>query len=87
MVDLNQHKLELDYPCQWKYKVVTRCESDIDCIIKEILDEREHNLSASKQSSKGKFNSHNLELTVHSDEDRTDIYKMLGDHKDIKMVV
>jgi len=87
MIDLNQHKLELDYPCIWKYKVVTKCDSDINCIIKEILCEREHKIAPSKKSSKGKFHSHNLELTVHNDDDRKNIYKLLGDHKHIKMVV
>ena len=87
MIDLNQHKLELDYPCNWQYKVVTRCEQDINCIIKEVLDEREHGIKPSKTSSKGKFNSHTLEMLVHNEDDRKEIYKLLGDHEHIKMVV
>ena len=87
MIDLNQYKLELDYPCIWKYKVVIKCDSDIKDIIQEILCEREHTVLPSKKSSKGKFTSHNIELTVHNDDDRKEIYKLLGDHKHIKMVV
>ena len=42
MIDLNKHKLELDYPCDWKYKVVIRHEQDIHDIIKEILEDRNY---------------------------------------------
>ena len=87
MTDLNQHKLELDYPCDWKYKVVIRKEQNIKQILKEVLDERKHGVKPSKQSSKGKFTSHSLEMEVHNDEDRKNIYKLLGEHEHIKMVV
>ncbi len=87
MVDLNQHKLELDYPCSWQYKVVIRCEEDINCIIKEVLEDRKHGIKPSKKSSKGKFSSHTLEMEVKDEEDRKNIYKLLGDHQHIKMVV
>ena len=87
MIDLNQHKLELDYPCDWEYKVVIRCENDIKCIIKEVLEDRKHGIKPSKTSSKGKFKSFTLEMMVHNEEDRKDIYKLLGDHEHIKMVV
>ncbi|MEA2049692.1 MAG: DUF493 domain-containing protein [Campylobacterota bacterium] len=87
MIDLSKHKLELDYPCDWEYKVVTRCEQDINCIIKEVLNERKHGIKPSKKSTKGKFNSHTLQLEVHNEEDRKNIYKLLGEHQHIKMVV
>ena len=87
MIDLNNHKLELDYPCLWSYKIVIKHEHNGNKIAKEILNERTHTVTKSKVSSKGKFKSYNLELEVHSDDDRTTIHKLLGDHKHIKMVV
>ena len=87
MIDLNDHKLELEYPCDWQYKVVIRHEQDIKSIIKDVLEDRKHGIKPSKTSSKGKFTSHTLEMEVHSDEDRTNIYKLLGAHQHIKMVV
>ena len=87
MIDLNEHKLELDYPCSWKYKLVIRHEQDIKNIIKEVLDQREHGIKPSKVSTKGKFKSYTLELLVHNDEDRKGLYQVLGDHEHIKMVV
>jgi putative lipoic acid-binding regulatory protein len=38
-------------------------------------------------SSKGKFKSYNLEIIVTSDEDRTNFHKVIGEHKQVKMVV
>ena len=87
MIDLNNHKLELEYPCKWEYKVVIKSEKNISPITKEIFEMREHIVKESKTSSKGRFSSYNIKLTVTSDEDRTSIYKILHAHKDIKMVV
>jgi putative lipoic acid-binding regulatory protein len=87
MIDLNNHKLELNYPCAWEYKVVIRSEQNINPIIKEILDTREHTIAKSKSSSKGKFESFTLKLTVTNEDDRKNIYKVLGEHQHIKMVV
>ena len=87
MTDLSQHKLELDYPCNWEYKVVIRQEQTIKEIIKEVLEEREHNIKPSKTSAKGKFKSFTLETLVHNEDDRQEIYRMLSAHEHIKMVV
>ncbi len=87
MIDLNQHTLELDYPCSWEYKIVIRHEQTIEEIIKEVLDEREHNIKPSKKSAGGKFKSYTLEMLVHNEDDRKELYKILGDHEHIKMVL
>jgi uncharacterized protein len=87
MIDLNQYKLELDYPCNWSYKIVIRQEQDITDIIKELLEERKHDIKASKTSSQGKFKSFNLDLVVHNEEDRKSLYQLLDGHEHIKMVM
>lgn len=87
MIDLNQHKLELDYPCNWTYKLVIRHEQDIVKIVKEVLDQREHGIKPSKTSKEGKFKSYSLDLIVEDEEDRKSLYQLLGDHEHIKMVV
>jgi len=87
MIDLNQHKLELDYPCSWKYKLVIRKEHNMNKIIKEILEDRKHGIKPSKVSKEGKFKSYTLDLIVEDEEDRKALYQILGDHEHIKMVV
>ncbi|MGB3750802.1 MAG: DUF493 domain-containing protein [Arcobacteraceae bacterium] len=87
MIDLNEHKLELDYPCNWTYKLVIRQEHNMNKIIKEVLEDREHGIKPSKTSKEGKFKSYALELIVEDEEDRKNLYKILGDHEHIKMIV
>ncbi len=87
MTDLNDHKLELDYPCSWEYKIVIRHEQTIEEIIEEVLDQRHHNIKPSKKSTGGKFKSYTLEMLVHNEDDRKELYKILGDHEHIKMVL
>ncbi|WP_072682733.1 DUF493 domain-containing protein [Arcobacter sp. LA11] len=87
MIDLNQHKLELDYPCSWKYKIVILETVNVKNISKDIFGEREHSVKESKVSKKGKFKSYSIELIVHNEDDRKEIYRVLGEHKEIKMVL
>lgn len=87
MVDLSQHKLELDYPCNWIYKVVVLESTNIKEVIQEVILEREHNVKESNVSTKGKFKSYTLDLIVHNDDDRKTIYELLGKHSSIKMVL
>jgi len=87
MIDLNQHKLELDYPCSWKYKIVILETINVKNISKDVFGEREHSVKESKVSKKGKFKSYTIELLVHNDDDRKEIYKVLGEHTEIKMVL
>ncbi len=86
MIDLNKHKLELDYPCSWSYKLIVLETVNITKTVKEVV-KKEHTVIESKSSKKGKFKSYNLDLIVHSEDERKEYHKVLGDHKDIKMVL
>ena len=87
MIDLSKEKLELDYPCNWSYKLVVLESININVTVKEVVSKREHKIIESKSSSKGKFKSYNLELLVHNEDDRKTLYEVLGKHDDIKMVL
>ena len=87
MIDLNQHKLRLEYPCSWKYKIVILESIKVKHISTDIFGQREHSITKSKVSKKGKFQSFTIELIVHNDDDRKEIHRLLGEHKDIKMVL
>lgn len=87
MVDLSKETLELNYPCNWIYKIVVKEEIKIKKVVKEVVLEREHSVKESKVSKKGKYKSYSLELLVHNEDDRKELYKLLGDHEDIKMVI
>jgi len=87
MISLNNKKLELDYPCSWEYKLIVLENCNIKKCVKDILLERKYNLKLSKTSSKGKFKSYTLQMIVHNEDDRKEIFSLLGEHKDIKMVL
>jgi len=87
MIDLNKHKLELNYPCLWKYKVVLLETTKIKNILKDIFGQREHLMKESNVSKKGKYKSYSIELIVHNEDDRKELYELLGSHDEIKMVL
>lgn len=87
MIDLSKEKLELDYPCSWEYKLVVLEDINIKKTVKEVIFEREHKVRESKVSSKGKYKSYTLEMLVHNEDDRKEIFKLLGEHSDIKMII
>lgn len=87
MIDLSKEKLELDYPCNWTYKLVVLEKINIKKTVKEVVLQREHIVVESKSSSNGKFKSYSLELLVHNEDDRKTLFEVLGEHDDIKMVL
>ena len=89
MVNINEldRKLELEYPCNWRYKVIGEEREKLEQAIRDVILEREHKLEHSKASSKGKYISLNLDLLVHNEDDRQFIYEALKAHQHVKMVL
>ncbi len=84
--DENQ-KLELEYPCNWKYKIVGAERKALETAIHSVILERTHTLEHSNTSKTGKYVSLNLDLIVHNEDDRTFIFEALKAHEDVKMVL
>jgi len=82
-----EQKLQLDYPCNWSYKVVGEEREKLENAIREVVLEREHSICHSNTSSGGKYISLNLELLVHNEDDRQFIYEALKAHQHIRMVL
>lgn len=80
-------KLELTYPCSWAYKLIAGEKEALEKAIHDVILEREHKLTHSKNSKGGKYVSMNLELLVHNEDDRNFIYEALKAHQNIKMVL
>lgn len=87
ILNAREEKLELVYPCSWSYKVIALEVEMLQKAIKDIIDEREHKLTHSKNSKSGKYISMNLDMLVHNEDDRNFIYQALKAHKNIKMVL
>jgi putative lipoic acid-binding regulatory protein len=87
MINLDEHILDLDYPCNWKYKLITKCDVEIKHIMNDTLGKREHNVAKSNTSKKGKFTSYEVELIVHNEDDRKELHRIFHKHNDVKMIV
>ncbi|MDD2653230.1 MAG: DUF493 domain-containing protein [Sulfurimonas sp.] len=80
-------KLELTYPCSWSYKLIASEVEALKQAIRDVISEREHKLTHSKNSKGGKYISMNLDMLVHNEDDRNFIYEALKAHQHIKMVL
>ncbi len=80
-------KLELEYPCSWKYKIIGAERKKLEEAIHSVILERAHTLKHSNVSKTGKYVSLNLDLIVQNEDERTFLFEALKAHQDIKMVL
>lgn len=80
-------KPNIEYPCNWDYKIIG---TDVDEIIKAIeliADGMEYEISSSKVSSNGNYFSLNLKVFVTSEVIRDIIFSKLVTNEFVKMVL
>jgi putative lipoic acid-binding regulatory protein len=87
IINDSKEKLELEYPCNWTYKVIGKEREVLEQAVRDVICERTHTLEHSNQSCSGKYLSMNLDLLVHNEEDRNFLYEALKAHQNIKMVL
>ena len=80
-------KVQIEYPCEWKYKVIGEERELIEEAVKSIMGERPYSCTFSKTSNKGSYHSYELKALVHNEDDRTEIFRQLKKHDDLKMVL
>lgn len=87
MIDLNEHKVLIEYPCRWNYKVVGEDKFELKReIAKEIL-KHDFEITSSKASKNGKFVSLNVDVEVTSDKQREEIYANLSNLKCVLQII
>ena len=87
IINDSEQKLELAYPCSWCYKLIGHEKEAIEQAIRDVILEREHNLTHSNVSKTGKYVSMNLDLVIQNEDERNFIYEALKAHQHIKMVL
>ncbi len=87
IINDSEKKLELEYPCSWRYKLIGHEKEAIEKAIRDVILEREHDLEHSNASKSGKYVSMNLDLVVTNEDERQFIYEALKAHQNIKMVL
>ncbi len=78
--------LNLDYPCDWTYKIVGRDEEAMQLAVSMVLD-REYRLNPSNRSRTGKYLSLEIVLEVRDEDDRRGVGQALHDRDEILFVI
>ena len=87
IINGKEEELQLTYPCNWNYKIFTANYDEVDSIVKCIVQERTFSMKYSHTSKKGTYKSYDVELLVHNEEDRLELFALFKNHTDIKMVL
>lgn len=76
---------EIDYPCEWRYKILGREEEELREAVDEVV-EIDYTLTPSNRSKGGKYLSLELVLTVRTEEERRGIGQRLHAHASVLFV-
>jgi uncharacterized protein len=80
-------KVEVDYPCDWPYKVIGRNDDRLEGSIHEALVDVEYRLNESKRSSAGSYVSFEVVASVRDERQRYWIYNRLRSLPSVKVVL
>jgi len=83
----NMCKAQVEYPCQWLYKVIGFDQEKLHQALLEIISNSSSEISLSNSSRTGKYHCLNCEVTVQSEEERNSIYLALKAHPLVKIVL
>lgn len=87
ILDSNSKKPNIQYPCNWDYKVIGTDVDEMIKVIEATVEGMEFNISSSNVSSKGKYFSLNLKVFVSSETIRDIIFTKLETSEFVKMVL
>ncbi len=89
MVNLNNidEKVEIEYPTEWRYKVIGESEDSLRRAIDEVLESKEYKLKHSNKSRNGKFISLQASLIVESQDERDSIFVNLKSRAEVRVVI
>lgn len=87
ILDSNSKKPDIEYPCNWDYKIIGTDVDQMISVIEKTVAGMEYNISSSNVSSKGKYFSLNLKVFVTSEAIRNIIFEKLESSDYVKIVI
>ncbi len=91
MTGSSNQKPQIQYPCDWGFKVIGMREESVRDAIMECmegcLEDRRFEVGGSRQSGGGKYVSVSLMVRVESEEERNTLFQALADHEEIRIVI
>jgi putative lipoic acid-binding regulatory protein len=85
--DSCQTKPEINYPCQWGYKIIGRDTEALKACISGVMGDKEHLVAPGNVSKTGKFHTFNISCEVEDEEERNRLFQAFGEHDAVKMVI
>lgn len=85
--EINNKTPQIQYPSMWQYRIIVEKNIDINGVAQDILKGKEHKLSLSNESKKGKYLSYNLQTLVANEDERKALFDLFKTHKMTKFVL
>jgi len=82
----DSEEANIDYPCEWVYKVIGSGKEPVHNAIESIIQDSEFQINASNISKTGKYQSFDVKVMVGDEAYRNKIYQAFKEHDDIKFV-
>ena len=79
--------LEIEYPCEWRYRLIGRSAEGVRAAVEAAVGERPHRLEPGHESRGGRYVSLTLTMTVESEAARLAIYHRLSEADAVRMVL
>ncbi len=86
ILDENSKRPEIEYPCNWDYKIIGTDVSEMIKVIEEAVGDLTYDLSPSNISKKGNYFSLNLTVYVPSEIVRDLIFRKVSSSAFVKIV-
>jgi putative lipoic acid-binding regulatory protein len=83
---INNQEVNIEYPCEWLYKVIGRDKESVHNAVAGIIQDREFHVNDSNTSKTGKYQSFDVKVVVSDEAYRNNVYQALKGHDDIKFV-
>lgn len=84
---INGCKPNIDYPCQWHYRLIGEDRSAIMEAIHSTVDVGICVITEGNASSGGRYLSLNLEIRVDNEAERLRLYQVFSNHPAIRVVI
>ena len=87
ILDSNSKKPNIEYPCDWHYKIIGTDVDEMLQVIEHAVDGMDYKIASSNVSSKGNYFSVSLKVNVTSEVIRDIIFTKLKASEFVKMVL
>lgn len=84
---MEDQTLNLNYPCEWEYRVIGSDSTLLDEAIKDVMGARVFQCREGRQSDGGKWTTKVVTLEVQDEAERIGLYEELRTHEAVKIVL